>query len=129
MIDNIIKSGNDIGGGNSDSEAADSVKIMTIHKSKGLEFPVCILSGCAGEFNMMDLNENMVISHKEGIGLLRRNPETFEQYKTLCHTAVRLSMKQNLLSEEMRVLYVALTRAKEKLMKILLKSVRVWLWV
>ena len=97
---------------------ADVVKIMTIHKSKGLEFPVCILSGCAGKFNAMDLNENMVISHKDGIGLLRRNPETFEQYQTLCHTAVKLSLKNDLLSEEMRVLYVALTRAREKLIMI-----------
>lgn len=97
------------------SQQADVVKIMTIHKSKGLEFPVCILSGCAGEFNMMDLNENMIISHKDGIGLQRRNPQTFEQYRTLCHTAVKLSMRNDLIAEEMRVLYVALTRAREKL--------------
>ena len=115
FIEKLRDKKQDMSGSLGISQQADVVKIMTIHKSKGLEFPVCILSGCAGEFNMMDLNENMIISHKEGIGLLRRNPETFEQYKTLCHTAVRLSMKDNLLSEEMRVLYVALTRAKEKL--------------
>lgn len=118
FIERLRDKKQDMSGSLGVSQQADVVKIMTIHKSKGLEFPVCILSGCAGEFNMMDLNENMVISHKEGIGLLRRNPETFEQYKTLCHTAVRLSMKNNLLSEEMRVLYVALTRAKEKLVMI-----------
>lgn len=118
FIERLRDKKQDMSGSLGISQQTDVVKIMTIHKSKGLEFPVCILSGCAGEFNMMDLNENMVISHKEGIGLLRRNPETFEQYKTLCHTAVRLSMKQNLLSEEMRVLYVALTRAKEKLIMI-----------
>ncbi|MBR2417706.1 MAG: helicase-exonuclease AddAB subunit AddA [Clostridia bacterium] len=118
FIERLRDKKQDMSGSLGISQQADVVKIMTIHKSKGLEFPVCILSGCAGEFNMMDLNENMVISHKEGIGLLRRNPETFEQYKTLCHTAVRLSMKNNLLSEEMRVLYVALTRAREKLIMI-----------
>ena len=108
----------DMSGSPGVSRQADVVKIMTIHKSKGLEFPVCILSGCAGEFNMMDLNENMIISHKDGIGIQRRNIQTFEQYKTLCHTAVRLSLKNDLISEEMRVLYVALTRAREKLIMI-----------
>lgn len=118
FIERLRDKKQDMSGSLGISQQADVVRIMTIHKSKGLEFPVCILSGCAGEFNMMDLNENMVISHKEGIGLLRRNPETFEQYKTLCHTAVRLSLKDDLLSEEMRVLYVALTRAREKLIMI-----------
>lgn len=115
FIDRLRDKKQDMSGSLGVSQQADVVKIMTIHKSKGLEFPVCILSGCAGEFNMMDLNDNMVISHKNGIGILRRNPETFEQYKTVCHTAVRLSLKHDLISEEMRVLYVALTRAREKL--------------
>ncbi len=115
FIERLRDKKQDMSGALGISQQADVVKIMTIHKSKGLEFPVCILSGCAGEFNMMDLNDNLVISHKNGIGIMRRNPETFEQYKTLCHTAVKLSLKHDLVSEEMRVLYVALTRAKEKL--------------
>lgn len=115
FIEKLRDKKQDMSGSLGISQQADVVKIMTIHKSKGLEFPVCILSGCAGEFNMMDLNDSMIISHKDGIGIQRRNPNTFEQYKTLCHTAVRLSMRNDLIAEEMRVLYVALTRAREKL--------------
>lgn len=115
FIEKLRDKKQDMSGSLGISQQADVVKILTIHKSKGLEFPVCILSGCSGKFNTMDLNDNIIISHKDGVGLMRRNPETFEQYETLCHNAVKLSLKNDLLSEEMRVLYVALTRAKEKL--------------
>ena len=118
FIEKLRDKKQDMSGSLGVSQQADVVRIMTIHQSKGLEFPVCILSGCSGQFNMMDLNENMIISHKDGIGLMRRDTESFEQYKTLCHTAVRISLKNDLLSEEMRVLYVALTRAREKLIMV-----------
>ncbi|MBR3949016.1 MAG: helicase-exonuclease AddAB subunit AddA [Clostridia bacterium] len=115
FIEKLRDKKQDMSGSLGISQQADVVKIITIHKSKGLEFPVCILSGCSGKFNTMDISDNMIISHKDGVGLMRRNPETFEQYETLCHNAVKLSLKNDLLSEEMRVLYVALTRAREKL--------------
>ncbi|MBQ8502978.1 MAG: helicase-exonuclease AddAB subunit AddA [Clostridia bacterium] len=97
---------------------ADVVKIMTIHKSKGLEFPVCILGNCAGLFNRMDEAENLVVNRNVGLGLIRRDTESFDQFETLCHSAVKLSIHHDSLSEELRVLYVAMTRAREKLIMV-----------
>ena len=99
-------------------QSADSVKIMSVHKSKGLEFPVCILGACGGRFNKSDERENLLISLKHGLGIIRRDIDTFDQYDTLCHSAVKLSKGLDGLSEELRVLYVALTRAKERLIMV-----------
>ncbi len=100
------------------AQNADVVKIMTIHKSKGLEFPVCILGNCAGAFNRTDETENLVVNRNVGLGIIRRNTDNFDQYNTLCHSAVKLSVHHDSISEEMRVLYVAMTRAREKLIMI-----------
>ncbi len=115
FIDKLKNKNNDLSGSLGISENADVVKIMTIHKSKGLEFPVCILSDCAKQFNKEDLKDNLVISKKDGVGIKRRDVKSFLQYDTLCNEAIKLSLKKEIISEEMRVLYVALTRAKEKL--------------
>ena len=118
FIDRLCEQKQDLSGSLGMSQQADVVKIMSIHKSKGLEFPVCIVGNCAGKFNRMDENENLVISLKHGLGVIRRDIKTFEQYPTVCHNAIKLSMKQDRLSEELRVLYVALTRAREKLIMV-----------
>ncbi len=99
-------------------QSADTVKIMSIHKSKGLEFPVCILGACGGKFNKSDERENLLISLKHGLGIIRRDIDTFDQYDTVCHSAIKLSKGMDGLSEELRVLYVALTRAKERLIMV-----------
>lgn len=99
-------------------QSANVVKIMSIHKSKGLEFPVCILANCGGRFNKRDETENLLISLKHGLGVVRRDIETFEQFPTVCHSAIKLSMGLDGLSEELRILYVALTRAKERLIMV-----------
>lgn len=99
-------------------QSADTVKIMSIHKSKGLEFPVCILGACGSKFNKTDERENLLISLKHGLGIVRRNIDTFDQYDTVCHSAIKLSKGMDGLSEELRVLYVALTRAKERLIMV-----------
>lgn len=99
-------------------QSADVVKIMSIHKSKGLEFPVCILGACGGRFNKTDERENLLISLKHGLGIIRRNIDTFDQYDTVCHSAIKLSKGLDGLSEELRVLYVALTRARERLIMV-----------
>lgn len=99
-------------------QSADTVKIMSIHKSKGLEFPVCILGACGGRFNRQDERENLLISLKHGLGIIRRDLDTFDQYDTVCHSAVKLSKGLDSLSEELRVLYVALTRARERLIMV-----------
>ncbi len=118
FIDRLCEQKQDLTGSLGMSQQSDVVKIMSIHKSKGLEFPVCIVGNCAGKFNRMDENENLVVSLKHGIGMLRRENATFEQYPTVCHNGIKLSMKHDRLSEELRVLYVALTRAREKLIMV-----------
>lgn len=91
------------------------VKIMTIHRSKGLEFPICFLADCTKKFNLHDLYENTLLHSELGFSCKYRNPNTLLQYPTIPHEALKLELKRNSLSEEMRILYVALTRAKEHL--------------
>lgn len=93
----------------------DAVKIMSIHKSKGLEFPVVILSGCFRKFNMADSQERLLIERESGIGCEYINDEKCIYHKSMSKNAIALKIKRQNISEEMRILYVALTRAKEKL--------------
>jgi len=99
----------------SDAPAAGGVSIMSIHKSKGLEFPVVILADTAKTFNMMDAAKPVLFHSELGVGLRRRDMERRIQYPTIARDAVAMRMKLESLSEELRVLYVAMTRAKEKL--------------
>ncbi len=101
------------------SEAANVVRVMSIHKSKGLEFPVCILSNCSAKFNTESQKGNIVINPRAGIGLRRRDIETFRQFDTVSQRAAALATEQAERSEELRVLYVALTRAKERLITVM----------
>ena len=88
---------------------------MSIHKSKGLEFPVVFLSSTGKQFNLMDLNESILLHQEMGIGVKYIDYEKQIQYDTLSKAAIRNKILTETLSEEMRILYVALTRAKEKL--------------
>lgn len=97
------------------NDAANAVRIMSIHRSKGLEFPVVFLSNTAKQFNMADLRNNILLHSELGFACKRREEETYKQYDTIPMQAIRLAIQQSSLSEEMRILYVALTRAKEKL--------------
>lgn len=90
-----------------------AVSIMTVHKSKGLEFPICILANTQHGFNLMDIRKNYILHSQFGLGLSLRNGNSL--YRTLSHRAVALAEKEQCISEEMRMLYVALTRAKDKL--------------
>ena len=87
---------------------------MSIHKSKGLEFPVVFLCGTGKEFNMMDLKENLLLHQDMGFGPKYMNFERKIEYPTLAKEALKMKSKNENLSEEMRLLYVALTRSKEK---------------
>ena len=107
---------------NQDNESAkligeneDVVRIMSIHKSKGLEFPVVFISSTGKQFNFMDLNDNILLHQDIGIGPKYIDYERRIEYNTLAKMAIRYKSKIETLSEEMRILYVALTRAKEKL--------------
>lgn len=122
FVDRLSGQKQDLTGALGEVQSADVVKIMSIHKSKGLEFPVCILADCSKKFNRMDEMKNLIVNLKHGLGIVRRDLDTFEQYRTICHSAVKLSMHRDSVSEELRVLYVAMTRAKEKLIMVADKS-------
>lgn len=112
----------DFGEADVTGEWEDVVRIMTIHKSKGLEFPVVFVSGMGKKFNRMELNDRMILHPDLGIGLLELREEQSEagSFKVKQNSAYRMALierlKEENLAEEMRVLYVALTRAKEKLL-------------
>jgi ATP-dependent helicase/nuclease subunit A len=88
---------------------------MSIHKSKGLEFPVCFLAGCSKRFNHDDTQKPALFHPSCGFGSIIRDSRLNCRFTTLPREAVRLETQKSMLSEEMRVLYVAMTRAKEKL--------------
>lgn len=96
-------------------ENADVVRIMSIHKSKGLEFPVCFVSGLSKRFNMQDTTKRLIADADMGIGVDYIDSDLRIQSRTLKKSAVSLKMRLEALGEEMRVLYVAMTRAREKL--------------
>lgn len=101
-----------------DSESGCSqagVRIMTIHKSKGLEFPVVFISGCGGKFNKTDLSANVVLHKKLGIGSEYVDAKTRVKYNTVPRAVISEALWHDSVAEEIRVLYVAMTRAKEKL--------------
>lgn len=114
-IDRISKIGKDFKPGNSVSTSEDVVMIKTIHKSKGLEFPFVFLCETQSSFNSEDSKKNIRFSFEEGIGFRLQNREKYEKYKTLPFTAIDYQKNSEAVNEEMRLLYVALTRAREQL--------------
>lgn len=96
-------------------ENADVVRIMSIHKSKGLEFPVTFVAGLSKRFNMQDVNQAMILDMDLGLATDYVDVERRIRNKTLRRTVLSRKMRGDSLAEELRVLYVALTRAKEKL--------------
>ncbi len=103
------------GEANVSGENDDSVKLMTIHKSKGLEYPVVFVAGMGKKMNMSDVTKDLIIHHELGIGINRIDTDKRIKYKTLIKETIGQKIKLENLAEELRVLYVALTRAREKL--------------
>ena len=100
-----------------DTEPENVVKIMSIHRSKGLEFPICIMAGMNMSGNRIPPE---VYCHKElGFGMKMIEPETMFKYNTLQRNIIKQSAEREELSEAMRILYVAMTRAKEKLIAVI----------
>jgi ATP-dependent helicase/nuclease subunit A len=93
----------------------EAVKLMSIHKSKGLEFPVCIVADIGKSFNAEDAGKAAVFSPKAGLGLKLREGDAFGIYPTLPHSAAKLERRALDRAEELRLLYVATTRAKDLL--------------
>ena len=115
FIERMKLGSQDMGAAKIIGENEDVVRIMSIHKSKGLEFPIVFLSSTGKKFNLRDLNGKILLHQDLGIGPEYINYERKISYSTMAKEAIKLISKRESLSEEMRVLYVALTRAKEKL--------------
>lgn len=99
----------------SDAGAGDWVTIMSIHRSKGLEFPVVFLCGLSRRFNMEDLRAQILCDPELGLGPLVADRVNRVRYPSLPRLAIAGKLKQEGISEEMRILYVAMTRAKDRL--------------
>ena len=115
FIDKLKLSSGDMGAAKIIGENDDVVRIMSIHKSKGLEFPVVFLSSTNKQFNLTDLYENVLLHQNLGIGAKYIDYDKQIEYDTLSKAAIKNKIFIETLSEEMRILYVALTRAKEKI--------------
>ncbi|WP_325176726.1 helicase-exonuclease AddAB subunit AddA [Paenibacillus alkalitolerans] len=115
FIERLRDSGADLGAAPALGETEDVVRIMSIHKSKGLEFPVVFVAGLGKSFNRSDEREPFLIHKELGFGPRFVDAELGVAYPTLPQLAIRRRLRAEALAEEMRVLYVALTRAKEKL--------------
>ena len=115
FINKLKVSSGDMGSAKTLGENENVVRIMSIHKSKGLEFPVVFLSGTGKNFNLMDINKSILFHHDLGYGPDFVDPIRRISYPTVLKQALKKKIKIESLSEEMRVLYVAFTRAKEKL--------------
>ncbi|MDL4842861.1 helicase-exonuclease AddAB subunit AddA [Aquibacillus rhizosphaerae] len=118
FIERMEEKGDDLGAARALGEQEDVVRIMTIHKSKGLEFPVVILGAMDKQFNQQDLRQKYLLHKDLGFGSKYIDPEKRIIYPTLAHHALKKEKQRELWAEEMRVLYVALTRAKEKLVMV-----------
>ncbi len=114
-IRNLKKYNTDFGEASTLGEEDDTVRIMSIHKSKGLEFPVVFLAGMGKKFNKQDVYSRILIDPELGIGADYLNLECRVKTSTLKKNVLRRKMDLDSLGEELRVLYVAMTRAKEKL--------------
>ncbi|MDW7677844.1 MAG: 3'-5' exonuclease, partial [Bacillota bacterium] len=106
---------NDNGPARTLSESDDVVRMMSIHKSKGLEFPIVILAGLGKPFNRRDLQTPLLMHRSLGLGPLFADPHLRIKRHTLARIAIREKSRIEALSEEMRILYVAMTRAQQKL--------------
>ena len=115
FIDKLKSSRGDMGSARILSESDNVVRIMSIHKSKGLEFPVVILAGCGKKFNFQDTARSILLHQDLGFGPDVVDTRLRASWPSAAKLAIREKIKVETLSEEMRILYVALTRAREKL--------------
>ncbi len=102
----------------SEDGSGEAVLLTTIHRSKGLEFPVVFVIGCGAKFNDRDTSGTMIVNPKGGIGLVEREADRRIKYKTAEYKAISMQILRESHAERMRLLYVAMTRAKEKLIMV-----------
>lgn len=113
-IDKIIDTDKGIDSKSIVSGKDDAVTIMTVHHSKGLEFPICILAGAARSYNTGELTKNLLINTVYGFGLKVHNEERMYNIQSIPYSVIKSKSANELMSENLRVLYVAMTRAKEQ---------------
>ncbi len=115
FIERMTEKGSDLGTARALGEQEDVVRIMTIHSSKGLEFPVVFIAGLARKFNFRDIQKPFMLDKEYGFAAKYVDAEKRIAYPSLPQLALKRKKKMEMIAEEMRILYVALTRAKEKL--------------
>lgn len=114
-IEQLKKYDVDYGEASIEDEQSDTVRVMTIHKSKGLEFPIVFVAGMGKRFNMQDARSSVVLHARLGVGLDAVNLKDRTKSPSMIKKVIQREEALDSLGEELRVLYVALTRAKEKL--------------
>ena len=114
-IDRMREQGVDINGAPSSQNGGSAVQIMTIHHSKGLEFPICFISDLEKRFNKDDISSQTILHSALGFACVRRDEKRHTKSNTIPLMATRIATESEMLSEELRLLYVAMTRAREKL--------------
>lgn len=115
FIEKLQERDEDLGLAGAFGESDNVIRIMSIHKSKGLEFPVVFVANLGGEFNLKDLNRGVLLHQDLGIASLCYDLKLRVKYPSFAYHAVRNALHRGTLAEELRILYVALTRAREKL--------------
>lgn len=113
FLDRLRENRSDLEAAQPGIEGENAVHIMSIHKSKGLEFPVCIVAGCGRKF--IQEKGEVLLHPRLGLGIKLKSPLLPARYSTLAREAIALETARDESAEELRVLYVAMTRAKEKL--------------
>ena len=114
-VDSIIENKFNVESASVNDAGKDAVAVMTVHRSKGLEFPVCILAGASGKYNKDDINKGIIqLNPKHGVGLKVYDASRLCRYDSLQFSVIKDINNYDMMSENLRVLYVAMTRAKEQ---------------
>lgn len=114
-IDHVKRTGGDFEEAITVTESRDAVNVKTIHKAKGLEYPFVFLCQLSKRFNLDDISDRLLLSFEQGVGIMFNDYETLSRRRTVFHLYLSGLAKKELLSEELRLLYVAMTRARERL--------------
>lgn len=115
LMDKMKEDGLDLAPAKVVSEKEDVVRIMSIHKSKGLEFPVVFVADMGKAFNRRDTQDQILFHNRLGIGLKQYDPEWRMSYPTLIWSGIAAQLRWEGTAEEERILYVAMTRARDQL--------------
>ena len=115
FVEKMQNMGTDLSAARTLGESEDVVRVMSVHKSKGLEFPVVIVADLGKNFNLLDTREVLLLHKKYGLGPYKIDDELSLRYPTFARQSIACQLERESKAEELRVLYVALTRAREKL--------------